>query len=737
MSGRRELLRLFAFHAALAATSGVLLAVGDALVAARKNGHAALAVWLAVGCTAPVAAAWGLLQKPLAAASLRTLTRLGVLQRFGGYARSDRTEPRGPTVLAHALGLLGVVLTGVLLFAVWAVRRSLRTIQDDTMQGVLLLIAIGLLVLGLALLLTLLTPPVSRLVARFDERFGLPWPRSPLLRFPAFVMLPTVAVVLPLGIRYGEDLGNVLLPFEALVFLELEVLIYFLFRAARPLYQQRFAVAALATFLAIAAAQPTTFARARAAKTVSEHGTFVPRAVALLRRATDVDRDGFSSLYAGGDCAPFDRRINPQARDVPGNGRDEDCDGADATETSVARGPVFSPALDPALVKKYNVVWIIVDALRPDSMNLYTGKRKNTPALNELARSALQFDQAYAPSTTTHLSIPCMLAGKSADRATWEYGRDEKRVHLSKSTVMMATRLQSRGYRTGAVISPHIHSLTSALNGFDKVMTTSHYRHSTSHSAPVSTALGIEFLQREPSLLSGKQPFFLFVYYEDPHKPYDKHGPRFPDYGRSDKERYDGEIAYVDAYIGALLDYLGVHKGAWDDTLVIVTSDHGEEFEEHGGTSHGRNCYEETAHVPLVVRIPGVAAKTVSRRVSLVDIVPTILELVGAPTDPGQFDGQSLLFAERDEGAERPSFCAITNQGGSAGNPFFHRGIRLGERSLIHDVLNDTFELYDVTADRAETKNIVGDAAESATVNHLKRMLAANATGNLFQLRIQ
>jgi arylsulfatase A-like enzyme len=737
MSGRRENLRQFAVHAALASTSGVLLALGDALVAARKSGNAALAVWVAIGCVTPVAAAWGLLQKPLLSGSFRGLTRLGVLERFSLYTSHDRTGPRGPTVLAHALGFLGVVLTGVLLAFVLAVRVGLRAIQDETMQEVLLLVALGFLVLGLALLLALLTPPVSRLVARFDERFGLPWPRSPLIRFLALVFVPTVAVALPLGIRYGEDLGNALLPFELAVFLEIEVVVYLLFRSVRPSYQHRFVVGALATFLVIAAAQPATFTRSRAAKTVSARGALVPRAVRLLRRATDFDRDGFSGFYAGGDCAPLDRRINPQAQDVPGNGRDEDCDGADATATSIERGPVFSSAVEPSLIKKHNVVWIIVDALRPDSMNLYGAKRHNTPALNELARSALQFDEAFAPSTTTHLSIPCMLTGKNADRATWEYFDDKRRVHLTENTTTLANRLQSHGYRTGAIVSPHIHGLRTALSGFDKVLSVSSYRHDASHAAPVTTALGIEFLQRDSALLSGKKAFFLLVYYEDPHKPYDRHGARFPDYGKNDKDRYDGEIAYTDAHIGSFLDYLGVHKRLWDDTIVIVTSDHGEEFEEHGSTSHGKTCYEESAHVPLLVRIPGVATKTISRRVSLVDIVPTVLELVGAPADPSGLDGQSLLFAERDEGAARPSFCAITNQGGNAGRPFFNRSVRFGDRSLIHDVLRDTFELYDVTADRPETRNIIGNPAESATVDRLKRMLVANASGNLFQLRIQ
>ncbi len=173
----------------------------------------------------------------------------------------------------------------------------------------------------------------------------------------------------------------------------------------------------------------------------------------------------------------------------------------------------------------------------------------------------------------------------------------------------------------------------------------------------------------------------------------------------------------------------------WKDTIVIITSDHGEEFEEHGKTIHSQACYVESVHVPLIVRIPGYGAKRVTSPVALVDIVPTLVEVLDVQEGAPATDGQSLVvpaLTPRAAPRERPIFCSIYQLLGGRRN-FFTRAVRTESHSLVFEVISDQVELYDLVEDPKETVNIAEKNPE--VVGRLRGLLGASLTGNLWEAR--
>jgi arylsulfatase A-like enzyme len=704
--------------------SCVLAALDVALTGSAEQATWSWSIGVAMGAT--LAPAIGALQ--LGVLLLARRATRGRLASWWARLRAA-SQQRTWVVRLHGVALSSALFVAVVLGGVWVVGVRLQAVQNATMQNVLLVVAVGGLLLAGALVAASAFPFIERLASRVDQRVGLPWPHSPLGRYACYVLGPTLLLAVPLLRLYGDDLSSVLPPVSLLLLLEFEIAIALLahrFRSPRPYWSW----AALGAWMVVVLCASPALGASQYARLAATRGLFTPRALSLVRWLSDVDRDGYSGWYAGGDCASFNRAVNPAARDVPANGKDENCDGDDAKtgkqHRNNGRGNLFSGTLEADQVRKYNVIWIVVDAIRADSMGLYGYERANTPMLNKFASSALVFENAVAPSATTHLSVPSMLIGMNVERMSWEYRKDNTRLEPGDDHRTLAQRLKAHGYRTAAIISPHMGRLPGITRGFDEIINLGKYRGRSTTDGPISTGLAIDESH-------GKQPYFLLVYYEDPHMPYEKHGKPF-NFGKTDKDRYDGEIAYVDHYFGELIEHLKLHPKSWKETIVIFTSDHGEEFKERGSTGHGKSCYAESAHVPLVMRIPGVEAARVDAQVGLVDVVPTLLELIGIPEDR-ELDGRSLLHAARG-GESPPVFCAILNQGTVAKNkPFYQRSVRFEGRHLLHKVLTDEYELYDLQ-DATDQENLVHDARETQTLEQLKELLQSNVTGNLVEKQL-
>jgi arylsulfatase A-like enzyme len=233
------------------------------------------------------------------------------------------------------------------------------------------------------------------------------------------------------------------------------------------------------------------------------------------------------------------------------------------------------------------------------------------------------------------------------------------------------------------------------------------------------------------------KPFFIVAHVDDVHHPYTAaEGRTIPaTSGLSELARYDAGIALFDQGLRITIEHLK-RIGAWDRTLLVVNADHGEEFGEHGGTVHSRTCYSEVTHVPLLVRIPRAEARRISQPVALIDLAPTLLELLDARSSSVPLDGQSLFVPVHEPAAvdaERPIFCAIYQA--MAGNPpQFTQSIRRGRWSFFQEAKTGRVELYDQIADPRERVNLADAPERARDVKELEKLLSSMPAGNLFRV---
>lgn len=664
-------------------------------------------------------------------AALRALWR----RARAGWPAPDDEQP----LRTRALAIAAALCAGLALAALFAAVRRLVDADDRALAASLVVVAAAALAAAVLFATPVLAGLLLAPLRAFDRSVDLPISDEPAVR--------RFLLALPLGLaadRLYRSHARGLSPFA----LEFDVV---------WLVVAEVGVLAAVTLLPAGA---RAWARARAGRVLAVVMTIAALALALaddddrllwsevsqatgagavlrqLRRASDVDGDGASSWLGGGDCAAWDPAIGPRALDEPGNRIDEDCDGADARPAARRGAPRlerFHGRLDPGLVRDYNVVWIIVDGVRADHTSLHGYRRETTPYLEHLASEALVFRQAYSQSSATMLSLPSMLAGRPVGTMTFD--RAERGLRAREAGESLVAALQRRGYRTGLVADNYVHGrLPGVVAGFESVANVSRdgsgERLKKHQIAATAMTRAIEFLERNPG---STRPFFLVLYTADPHAPYVAH-PEIPPFGRGEKARYDGELAYTDRWIGFLLEYLAAKPGLVEDTIVVVTSDHGEEFNDHGGSLHARTCHEESTHVPLLLRVPGVARADVDVRVGLNDIAPTLVELLGLDIPADALDGQSLLLpalAPTRAPADRPVYCSVLSQRASQGD-FLRHSVRVGRYALFEDVLERRLDLYDVETDRRELHPLdPSDPRHRETTTRLTQILRAHLTGNL------
>jgi arylsulfatase A-like enzyme len=305
------------------------------------------------------------------------------------------------------------------------------------------------------------------------------------------------------------------------------------------------------------------------------------------------------------------------------------------------------------------VVLVSIDTLRRDHVGAYGYTKPTTPRLDGLAREGLLFDDAVSTSSWTLPAHVSMLT--SVDPAV--HGGVDMRRGFNRRPPTLPALLRGAGFATRAVTS---HLYVSEVYGLDEGF--EHLDFRQDRPAKEVAERAIDLLDRY-----GDRPFFLFLHLYDPHWHYDppEHtrrlfvGPyagaltgNWKDFKDRTRENtspadlahllglYDGEIRYADEEVGRVLDHLQA-RGLAASTLVVVTSDHGEEFLEHGSWEHQKTLYEEVIRIPLVVRGPGIAPRRDSAPVSLLDVAPTVLAWAGV-TSPAGFQGRSLLAPPGD-----------------------------------------------------------------------------------------
>ena len=340
-----------------------------------------------------------------------------------------------------------------------------------------------------------------------------------------------------------------------------------------------------------------------------------------------------------------------------------------------------------------NIILIMVDSLRSDHVSSYGYSRNTTPYLDAFVTSAgVRFEHVISTSPWTCPSVAAMFTGRTPTSLNSTF--KTMNYALPRSAKTLAEYLREVGYYTTGYASTFcVQSKRGFSQGFD------HYDDTLSTRPSNNKALASEVNERAMKWLQEqylpkikeKKPLFLFLYYFDPHvwydppPPYDMlydpeyTGPLTPEvYGvaqdvvegrivptERDIEHvqalYDGEVSYWDAQLGQMLIFLQENH-LLDNALIIVTSDHGEMFGEHGKWMHGNSLYQEVLRVPLVMRYTGVipAGEVVTAPVQNFDLFPTILEWVGLPI-PEELGSISLrdisLGVPRDEG--RPLYSEI------------------------------------------------------------------------------
>ncbi|MBI2895118.1 MAG: sulfatase-like hydrolase/transferase [Deltaproteobacteria bacterium] len=443
-------------------------------------------------------------------------------------------------------------------------------------------------------------------------------------------------------------------------------------------------------------------ARPRAADAIERRAPLARALLAAGRRALDLDGDGYAGLLGGGDCNDRSASISPGRDDLPGNGVDEDCSGAD-----LPRRPRPLPASPRAraaapTARDLSIILITVDTLRAD-LGFAGYPKPISPHMDRMAARSVVYERAYAISSYTGKALPPMLIGRFPS----ECHRDQQHfTRYFEQNTFLAETLEEAGFHTGAVL-PHWYFRKSSgmAQGFDRwdleAMPRGAGHIDVQSSSPAVTDRALAMLA-DPSFTTGR--FLLWVHYLDPHREYLTH-EGFEPFGSTRRDQYDGEVRFTDHHLGRLFD--AIAASAWADRAAIVlTSDHGEAFGEHDAFFHGRDLWDEMVRVPLMIRVPGGAARRVGRRVSLVDVAPTIFDLAGVPPPDG-LSGASLLpevlgqsLPERDVYAELPVGPYNDERRALIHDGWKITHIASGNRYLLFHLDDDPRELHDLGTSR-------------------------------------
>jgi uncharacterized protein (TIRG00374 family) len=415
-----------------------------------------------------------------------------------------------------------------------------------------------------------------------------------------------------------------------------------------------------------------------------------------------------------------------------------------------AQAPV--EAIPQALRDKPNVILIGVDTLRADRLGCYGYPEKNSPAIDALAADGVLYRNMLAQSSWTKPSFATIFTSLYPSSHT----AVSKANRLPQGATTLAEVLRAAGYTTGG-IADNIN--VAPLFGFDQGFDSYNYLepdYPLGASATSSELTFYQALRRVYAFLTGDRVvvqeyyqdadtvtraalgwleehrggrFFLFLHYMDPHDPYMAHPYNGVGYARASNQNpdpgmaptfsrlYDGEIRYLDQYLGQLFAWLK-QAGLYEDTLIVLTGDHGEEFQEHGGWWHGETLYEELLRVPLIVKYArgartGTEVAEVARSL---DIAPTVVDALGLSI-PSTWQGRSLWSA-----TEPPAYTFAEEE--FEGNVI--REVQQGPRKLILANRENprglpAEALFDLSTDPGEQHNVA--KVEAGWVSTLREVL--------------
>jgi arylsulfatase A-like enzyme/Flp pilus assembly protein TadD len=372
---------------------------------------------------------------------------------------------------------------------------------------------------------------------------------------------------------------------------------------------------------------------------------------------------------------------------------------------------LLSPALAAPPANPPNVILITLDTVRADRMGFLGSKLGLTPQLDALASQGVVFEHAYSQAPITPVSHATILSGTYPQF----HGIRNFGDRLPPSVPFLPDILHAQGYHTGAFVGSIIldpkNGFASGFErgfdvynaGFHRQKVGEHREASIQRRGEVTLNFVLEWVGQQKGA-----PFFLWFHLWDAHDPYN---PPEPFRSRFPNTPYNAGIAYVDAIVGKLFDYLR-SQGLYDNTLIVVAADHGESLGDHGELTHSIFLYDSTIHVPLLVKFPAnrSAGQRVSSTASLVDLAPTLIDSLGQ-TPPPAMQGRSLLSLIGNPHPEnRPSLATGDHSERSFGWSALV-SLRIGSQLYVRAPKP---ELYDLVSDPGAKANLYTDKRAAA-----------------------
>jgi Arylsulfatase A and related enzymes len=418
--------------------------------------------------------------------------------------------------------------------------------------------------------------------------------------------------------------------------------------------------------------------------------------VQLIQWALDFDRDGYSAFLGGGDLNDSRADINPGQTEIVADGTDNNCIGGDLSRKDLERWKRDRQShyvAPKAGARRLNVIYVFIDALRPDHLGAYGYSKNTSPNLDKLAARGAVFENAFTPAPNTFEALPKFMQSSywDAQLPSWP----EVLAQNNYNAIVFPRRI--------VTLLRHVKGMTVGPRSPDGTF-----------AGSIDTA--IDLLGKAPA----DRPFAAYLYATDPHRPYRQHEGF--DFGATDTDHYDSEVAYDDHQLGRLFDWME-QAGRMKDTMIVIMADHGESLGERGVHKHSSQLYNEQARIPMIIYVPETAPRRVTDYVSSIDLGATILNAVGLDY-PKDYAGVSLLPMMRGEAFTHPPVYA--EQTTEEDSPFLPPEKNLvpnGKKymvvtqdgfKLIYNRDYYAFELFNLQNDPREERNLYDSLPETA-----------------------
>jgi arylsulfatase A-like enzyme/Flp pilus assembly protein TadD len=391
--------------------------------------------------------------------------------------------------------------------------------------------------------------------------------------------------------------------------------------------------------------------------------------------------------------------------------------------------PVSYKGAPPVDARNMNLLVVTLDTMRADRIGAYGYREARTPHLDNLAERGIMFTRCYSP---VPLTLPAHCSLFTGRYPLGHRVRDNGTFFLSDGEITLAEMLKNTGYDTYAVVASFVlmakFGLNQGFSVYDDSLDANELLRNFYSEIRADRVHGkfSRWLEKK-----GKQKFFAWVHFYDPHAPYEP--PDAYRTGNSLSDLYDGEVAFTDLYVGEVMAALE-ELDLLENTLVVIVGDHGEAFGEHQEYGHSVFCYEENLRVPLIFSNPRLfpEGEVVEERVCLIDVLPSLLDMLGMETPPG---------------VQGKSFTGILNGKKERGERSLYIESMYGKETLgwapLAGIIDGHYkyislpqrELYDLEEDSGEKENLYatkGDMVNDLDEKLKKFMLEYSATqGNV------